>query len=94
MKALYPLLALRYFRAFLAPLLLPLYQVEKALFASTGTRTREEGHYCRPVQDDARYQQAFRDARPRQCEEIVREAAPAWARLNHSGSRVRLRPSG
>src|SRR4051794_38718284 len=35
---------------------------EKALFAATGTHTREEGHYCRPVQDDVRYQQAFRDA--------------------------------
>ena len=35
---------------------------EKALFAATGTRSREEGTYCRPVQTDARYQQAFRDA--------------------------------
>jgi hypothetical protein len=35
---------------------------EKALFAATGTRSREEGAYCRPVQSDDRYQQAFRDA--------------------------------
>jgi hypothetical protein len=35
---------------------------EKALFAATGTHSREEGTYCRPVQNDARYQQAFRDA--------------------------------
>jgi hypothetical protein len=35
---------------------------EKALFAATGTRSREEGSFCRPVQNDARYQRAFRDA--------------------------------
>jgi hypothetical protein len=35
---------------------------EKALFAATGTRRREEGAYCRPVQSDSRYQRAFRDA--------------------------------
>jgi hypothetical protein len=35
---------------------------EKALFAATGTRSREQGHYCRTVQDDLRYQQAFRHA--------------------------------
>jgi hypothetical protein len=35
---------------------------EKALFAATGTRSREQGYYCRPVQNDATYQRAFRDA--------------------------------
>jgi hypothetical protein len=34
---------------------------EKALYAATGTHSREEGSYCRSVQDDARYQRAFRD---------------------------------
>lgn len=34
---------------------------EKALFASTGTHSREQGMFCRPVQDDDRYQRAFRD---------------------------------
>jgi hypothetical protein len=35
---------------------------EKALFAATGTHSREQGSFCRPVQDDPRYQEAFRDA--------------------------------
>lgn len=35
---------------------------EKALFAATGTHSREQGSYCMPVQNDALYQQAFRDA--------------------------------
>jgi hypothetical protein len=35
---------------------------EKALFAATGTHSREEGSYCRPVQNDFRYQQAFQHA--------------------------------
>jgi hypothetical protein len=35
---------------------------EKALFAATGTHSREQGHYCQPVQNDAHYQRAFRDA--------------------------------
>jgi hypothetical protein len=35
---------------------------EKALYASTGTHSREEGTFCRSVQDDERYQRAFRDA--------------------------------
>jgi hypothetical protein len=40
---------------------------EKALFAATGTHNREEGHYCRPVQDDFHYQQAFRHASIASC---------------------------
>jgi hypothetical protein len=35
---------------------------EKALYASTGTHSREQGDYCRPVQTDQSYQQAFKDA--------------------------------
>jgi hypothetical protein len=31
---------------------------EKALYAATGTRSREQGTFCRPVQDDERYQRA------------------------------------
>jgi hypothetical protein len=34
---------------------------EKALYAATGTRSREQGTFCRSVQDDERYQRAFRD---------------------------------
>jgi hypothetical protein len=40
---------------------------EKALFAATGTHSREEGDYCRPVQDDHLYQRAFRDASAGAC---------------------------
>jgi hypothetical protein len=36
-------------------------QHEKALFASTGTKSREQGHYCRSIQADAQYQEHFRD---------------------------------
>jgi hypothetical protein len=32
---------------------------EKALFASTGTKSREQGMYCRPIQNDASYQARF-----------------------------------
>lgn len=35
---------------------------EKALFAATGTHSREQGRYCQPIQTDSIYQQAFRDA--------------------------------
>ena len=35
---------------------------EKALFAATGTHSREEGSYCRPVQNDCLYQRVFKDA--------------------------------
>jgi hypothetical protein len=34
---------------------------EKALFAATGTRGREEGHYCRPIQSDSRFHEVYRD---------------------------------
>jgi hypothetical protein len=37
---------------------------EKAMFATTGTRSRELGCYCRPVQMDELYQRAFRYASP------------------------------
>ncbi len=32
---------------------------EKALYAATGTKNRERGSYCRPIQNDTRYQQRF-----------------------------------
>src|SRR5262249_45750754 len=35
---------------------------EKALFAATGTRSREQGSFCRSVQQDDRYQTVFRFA--------------------------------
>jgi hypothetical protein len=34
---------------------------EKALYAATGTHSREQGSYCQSVQEDERYQRAFRD---------------------------------
>jgi hypothetical protein len=34
---------------------------EKALFASTGTHSRETGHFCQPIQSNPDYQQRFRD---------------------------------
>jgi hypothetical protein len=34
---------------------------EKALFAATGTRSREQGHYCQPIQSDSRFQIVYRD---------------------------------
>jgi hypothetical protein len=34
---------------------------EKALYASTGTHSRETGVYCRPIQTDGVYQSRFRD---------------------------------
>jgi hypothetical protein len=49
---------------------------EKALFASTGTHSREQGSYCRPVQDDLCYQQAFRTAR------VAARALPRYHVLN------------
>jgi hypothetical protein len=41
---------------------------EKALFASTGTHSREEGRFCCPVQEDFLYQQAFRHASVPACQ--------------------------
>jgi hypothetical protein len=43
---------------------------EKALFASTGTHSREQGHFCRGIQEDHRFVTAFhatRVARPGLC---------------------------
>jgi hypothetical protein len=34
---------------------------EKALFAATGTHSREEGRYCQTVQDNPAYQRLYRD---------------------------------
>jgi hypothetical protein len=34
---------------------------EKALFASTGTHTREEGNFCRPIRESVDYTRRFRD---------------------------------
>ena len=34
---------------------------EKALFASTGTHSREQGAYCKSVQNDMRYRREFKD---------------------------------
>jgi hypothetical protein len=45
---------------------------EKALFATTGTRSREQGMYCRPVQADRHYQQIFRDANGASTANLVR----------------------
>jgi hypothetical protein len=36
---------------------------EKALFASTGTHSREQGRFCQPIQSDQDYQGAFRFTR-------------------------------
>jgi hypothetical protein len=36
---------------------------EKALFAATGTHSREQGHYCRGIQDDHCFVTAFRATR-------------------------------
>jgi hypothetical protein len=35
---------------------------EKALYAATGTRSREQGHYCRGIQQDHHFVTAFRAA--------------------------------
>src|SRR5205807_2551141 len=43
---------------------------EKALYAATGTHSRERGHYCRGIQRDRHFETAFRAtraARPRLC---------------------------
>lgn len=36
-------------------------QHEKALFASTGTKSRERGHYCGSIQNDFNYRERFAD---------------------------------
>jgi hypothetical protein len=36
---------------------------EKALYAASGTKSREEGHYCRPIREDYAYKNRFVEGR-------------------------------
>jgi hypothetical protein len=40
---------------------------EKAIYASTGTHSREEGHFCQSVRNDQTYQAVYRDGTSNRC---------------------------